>query len=127
MGFHSRHGPREGRERFTRNGAVILTIPQLALLHGLMDRPEGRAKSRSDWAESSKPYVRLFRRYSFDIMMQRNYFVPRAWVTRTRVGASIQCQLTQRGRDIIERRVPAHIYGYGVYWGLRLLVSRGVR
>jgi hypothetical protein len=124
MGFHSRHGPIEPRERFTRDGAVILTIPQVALLHALLDRPECRARSRTDWAEASKPYLTLFRRYDWDGMMLHAYRIPRAWVTRTRVGRCIQCQLTPRGRDILERRIPSHIYGYGPYWGLRRLVER---
>jgi hypothetical protein len=127
MGFHSRHEPIQPRERFTVNGAVILTIPQLALLQSLMDRPGCRARSRTDWAEASKPYVTLFRAYNWDAMMLQAYRIPREWVSRARVGSRIECQLTDRGRDILERRVPAHIYGYGPYWGLRLLVSRGVR
>jgi len=124
MPYYSRNGPSEGRERFTRDGAVVLTVAQLALLQALMDRPECRSRSRTDWAEASKPYVTLFQRYDWDAMMLRAYRIPRAWVTRTRVGRCIQCQLTTRGRDILERRVPTHIHGHGPYWGLRHLVGR---
>lgn len=124
MGFHARNGPHHPRERFTRDGAVILTLPQLALLQALLDRPACRARSRTDWAEASKPYVTLFRAYHWDGMMLHAYRIPRAWVERTRVGRCIQCQLTDRGRDIIERRIPSHIYGHGPYWGLRHLVQR---
>jgi hypothetical protein len=89
-----------------------------------MDRPEFRARSRKDWAKASKPYVTLFRSYNWDGMMQRNCRIPHSWVARTRAGASIQCQLTDRGRDILERRIRSHIYGYGLYLGLRHLVAR---
>jgi hypothetical protein len=127
MGFYSRHEPIPPRERYTVRGAVIVTIPQLALLQALMDWPDARARSRTAWARSSKPYVTLFRRYDWDSMMLQAYRMPHVWVTRTRLGARIQCQLTDRGRDIVDRRLPAHIYGYGTYWGLRHLVNRGVR
>jgi hypothetical protein len=63
----------------------------------------------------------MFRGYQWDLQMQQHARVPRTWVTRTRVGRCIQCQLTDRGRDIVERRIPSHIYGHGPYWGLRYL------
>jgi hypothetical protein len=110
---------RERPERFTRDGAVRVTLSQLALMHGLVDRPGSRTRSCKDWVDASVPYLWLIRHPSYTCFVKCSVRVPHAWVSRTRVGRSLECQLTDRGRAILERDIPAHVHGYGPYRGLR--------
>ena len=41
-------------ERFTHDGALIVTPNQLALLQGLMDRPAGVPRGRVEWPEPGR-------------------------------------------------------------------------
>src|SRR5436190_24339342 len=119
MPIHSRRPRWQRRERYTRDGAVLITPAQLALLQGLVDRPNYRAHSCRDWVDASVPYLWRFQNPYYSCFVKCAARVPRAWVERTPSRGWIQCSLTDRGRDILELRVRAHLQGIGPYRGLR--------
>jgi hypothetical protein len=85
-------------ERTNREGLLIVTVRQLALLHGLLDRPEGRAVSYRDWARASLPYLgRFLPCPTFRGLLACIHRIPDTLVTCTRRGTRVECQLTQRG------------------------------
>lgn len=106
-------------EQLSKAGEVFLSYKHIALLHGLMDRPEAVAGSINDWLFASLPYAR---RYYGNLSMQMLQKAIRtmnpAWINRQRVGRCIQVKLLSRGRGIIDRTVAARIRGYGAYVGL---------
>jgi hypothetical protein len=117
--------PPRGHERANRQGLVIVTISQLALLHGLLDRPEGRAVSYRDWACASLPYLRRLKTYaSVGCALQCMHRLPHTLVTRTRKGTRVECQLTLRGRALLNLELPAYVWAHGPYSGLRRLRGR---
>ena len=53
--------PRELRpEPRTATGEILLSRSHLALLHGLLDRPDCTAPSYLDWERAALPYLRRF-------------------------------------------------------------------
>ena len=116
-GFRGSHS-----ERRTKDGAVIVTRNQIVLLHGLLDRPEAAAVSYVDWAEASMPYLR---RLAGDApasrLLKSIHRLPEEWVTRARTGKGARCELTLRGRSLLDGTLPAHVFGHGAYRGLRAL------
>lgn len=112
-------------ERISPSGEVLITRSHLLLLQGLLDRPEGCAESATDWIRASMPYVRRFRPYmSVWCLKKCTVRVNPLWVERRWEGTRLVCTLTERGRDIVERAVPAHIIGEGSYRGLCHLAAR---
>jgi hypothetical protein len=110
----------------TKAGAVLLSHNHLALLHGLMDRPDAMAGSITDWTQSALPYVARLTGYSASthcILRSLRTF-NWLWARRTRHGRCITVQLTSRGRALLDRTVPAHIVGRGPYEGLRVKSRR---
>ena len=111
-----------GQERLTGDGAVQINRRQLALLHGLLDRPNCSVNSYSQWVRAALPY--LANRSPGAVMSMSLgpvYQLPTTWVSRTRTSAGVAVQLLPRGRDILELKVLSHIRGHGVYRGLRNL------
>ena len=117
--------PPRGRERANKQGLVIVTIGQLALLHGLLDRPEGRAVSYRDWAHASLPYLSRMKSYArLRGLLACIHRLPHTLVTRTRKGSRVECQLTLRGRALLNLELPAYVWAHGPYRGLRRLLDR---
>ena len=110
---------REFRERVTRAGEVLLSHNHIALLHGLMDRPDGIALSVSDWMAASLPYARRYRPYVSAGMLEKSIRTMHpSWIHRHKAGRCIHATLLSRGRAIIDRQVAARIRRYGAYAGL---------
>ncbi len=114
MPRNSSHRP----EPLNASGSVLLGYNQLALLHGLYDRPEGRAESSADLVRAAIPYVRLFRDPNWSCIETATLSLHPAWVEKGRNGRRNAWVLTPRGRAIVERRVAAHLRGEGPYEGL---------
>ena len=119
-----RNGARMPRNSFRRpeplnaSGSVLLGYNQLCLLHGLYDRPQGRAESSADLVRAATPYVRLFRDPNWSCIEKATLSLHPAWVEKGRSGRCTTWVLTPRGRAIVERSVPAHLRGMGPYEGL---------
>ena len=119
-----RNGARMPRNSFRRpeplnsSGSVLLGFNQLSLLHGLYDRPQGRAESSADLVRAAIPYVRLFRNANWSCIEKAALSLHPAWVERGRNGRRNTWVLTPRGRAIVERSVPACLRGKGQYEGL---------
>ena len=119
-GFESSSSP----ERVSADGAIWITLTQLAFLNALLDRPDCTARSYRDWYRAALPYVRSRSHPRLlGLTLRRDYAVPAKWVERTKIGSRVQIRLTSRGRDILERKVVCRIRGVGVYRGLRALGS----
>ena len=114
-------------ERRAWDGSVVITRRQLALLHGLLDRPDGMADCLGDWILSAVPYLSNSSRGALFGVLISLYKVPTAWVRRIKVGRCLRVVLLPRGRDILELRVQTRIHGHGVYRGLRHLRDATVR
>jgi hypothetical protein len=99
-------------------GSVLLGFNQLSLLHGLYDRPQGRAESSADLVRAAIPYVRLFRDANWSCIEKATLSLHPAWVERGRNGRRNTWVLTPRGQAIVERSVPACLRGKGPYEGL---------
>ncbi len=107
-------------EPTTRAGEILLSHNHIALLHGLYDRPDGRAESQNEWIRASLPHVARFRQHPSGWALYAA--IPTlhpGWASRSRVGNRIEVTLTPRGRAILERTLPARIRGRGTYEGLR--------
>jgi hypothetical protein len=105
-------------EPINADGSVLLGYNQLCLLHGLYDRPQGRAESSADLVRAATPYVRLFRDPNWSSMEKATLSLHPAWVEKGRDGRRNTWVLTPRGRAIVERSVSAHLRGAGPYEGL---------
>jgi hypothetical protein len=111
--FASRPEPINGR------GEIVISYAQLAMLHALLDRPDGMSQSDRDWIRASYPYMstRHWPSVRGRALRAINGMHPR-WVTVLRRGNRRVTQLTDRGMAILDRRVPVHIRGFGRYNGL---------
>lgn len=106
-------------ERVTKDGEVLLSHNHIALLHGLLDRPNGIATSVTDWVVAAAPYsLRYCRYYSHWLLRKSIRTMHPSWIQRTRAGYCTRITLLPRGRAILDRTVPAHIHGIGPYQGL---------
>ena len=99
-------------------GSVLLGHNQLSLLHGLYDRPQGRAESAADMIRAAIPYMRLFRDPNWSLLEKATHSLHPAWVAKFPNGRRNSWVLTPRGRAIVERTVPAYLRGVGPYEGL---------
>ncbi len=106
-------------ERITIDGEVLLSHNHMALLHGLYDRPNGHVGSRTEWVWAAAPY---FERFSHGLpewpLRKSMKTINPAWIAEARRGRFIETTLTERGRAIVERRIPSRIVGFGSYKGL---------
>lgn len=118
MRQHARAWP----ESINGAGQVVLGHSQLALLHGLYDRPNGHAISIADWVRAASPYADFFRvERNDDALRQAALRVPPKWVEQRQVGRRISATLLPRGREIRALTIPAYVHGHGEYRGLRAL------
>lgn len=109
----------DGPETFTKAGELSLTHNHLALLHGLMDRPDGTARSVEDWVAASLPYINRYERACTSAVLRRAIgTMHTSWVQRRRVGHHIQVTLLPRGRSILDLQILTRVRGFGVYRGL---------
>ena len=108
-----------GPETLTKAGELSLTHNHIALLHGLMDRPNGTATSVEDWIAASVPYLNRYELACTTAVLRRAIRgMHTSWVERRRVGHRVQVTLLPRGRAIIDRQVTARLRGLGPYTGL---------
>jgi hypothetical protein len=114
-----------GPERRDRNGRLVLSANQILLLHGLLDCPDGVAKSYREWIGVTWPYARRVRdRPSWEGLRCAMFGIHVGWVVQRRLRTRVECRLTDRGRAILARDVPARVWGFGDYRGLdRLCVA----
>ena len=109
-------------ERIAGDGAILITRTELALLHGLLDRPDGTARSYSAWILAAVPYLTNRTPSTLaSLSIAGPYSVPTSWVSRKRSASRVEVTLCERGRDILELRVLCRIRGHGVYRGMRHL------
>jgi hypothetical protein len=116
---------RENRpEPRTREGDVLLSHNHLALLHGLYDRPNGQAESRNDWIRAALPYIRQIKEDSsaWRLFAAMPTIHP-SWVTERRQGRRVVATLTERGREIVERKLRSRVRGHGPYLGMASISS----
>lgn len=120
--------PRPSRpEPADKHGAALLSDCQLALLHGLFDRPAGRATSTADLVRAAVPYARLLTVWTGLPRLERAArTLSPAWVARERAGRHMTWQLTDRGRAIEERGAAARLRGRTVYRGLEPIAGGAV-
>src|SRR4051794_20113784 len=104
-------------ERFGREGQLLLSHNQFALLMGLLDRANGTAHGVDDCLRAAAPYVFRFRgaHVRWGVLRALRYMPPE-WVSRERVGRRWHFTLTRRGRSIIDGIVPARVVGWGPVW-----------
>jgi len=107
----------EGPAFTCRDGSLKLSRNHLALLQALLDRPQCTAGSRRDLVAAARPYVRRYRgdRPSDDILNRAVDTLHPWWVEKRCAGRRMTFSLSQRGRDIVEGRVPARISGRSGY------------
>ena len=105
-------------ERFAWDGSLVITRRQIALLHGLLDRPDACVGSYADWVRAARPYLTNRSPGALMGVSLGAYKVPYAWAARLEDGARPRIVLTARGRDILERRIQCRVRGFGVYRGL---------
>ena len=109
-------------EQVTKAGEVLVSANHIALLHGLCDRPNGEAESTADLVRAALPYIAFFRHLpSTWTLRAATHTLHPAWATCQRVGGRIAWRISNRGREIVERKVPARIRGVGPYLGLAQL------
>lgn len=102
-----------------KSGEVRLTHNHLALLLGLLDRPDCTAASINDWLDAAMPHAARFTHYpSTRFLRSAKKSLHPDWVSFHRRGSCIEVTLTARGRAIAERQVPARIVGRGPYTAL---------
>lgn len=112
----------ERPEPTTARGEILVTHNQIAVLNGLYDRPQGTSFSTFDLGRAALPYLRLFRDdetcHHMSIVARRMH---ESWIRSFRVGARRIWEIRDRGRDIVELRVPVWLRGHGPYRGMARL------
>lgn len=48
------------RHRISRPGEIFVSHDHIAILNGLLDRPDGMASSGTDLCRAARPYLKLF-------------------------------------------------------------------
>jgi hypothetical protein len=110
-------------ELLTKDGEPLLSHNHICLLNGLYDRPGGKVRSRADWVRATLPYLRQVNPHpSVHCLMKSIPTMQSAWITHSRDGRQHVWTLTQRGRDIVERKVRSRVRGFGSYEGFKALV-----
>jgi hypothetical protein len=113
-GYHT-----ESPLRVTVDGEVLLSHNHIALLHGLYDRPGGRVEYRAEWVRATAPYIsRMRSHWSAWCLRGSMIRIHPQLVTQVREGRRVAATITELGRGIIERKIPARITGRGSYLGL---------
>lgn len=101
------------------NGDILLSHNHIALLHGLYDRPDGRAASRAEWVRAATPYAERMRPgWSSWGLRGSMITMPSECVKQMKRGTRIESELTDAGRAIIDKNLAARVRGRGGYDGL---------
>ena len=110
--FH-RAGASLRGEQFCKDGSVNISRNHLVLLQGLLDRPAATALGRWDCDRAARPYIRRYRgdTESNWILYHAIDWLPACWAERKRRGRYMSYRLRQRGREILDGRVPAKVSG----------------
>lgn len=102
-----------------KSGEVRLSHNHIAFLVGLLERPEGRAASITDWITAALPVAQRFYRGATWWTLYRSHgSVFGGWVVCKKLGSRITVALTPRGRAIAERTVRSRVTGYGPFVAL---------
>ena len=111
---------RRGPERRAKDGTILVSFNHICLLQGLLDRPNGTARSLQDWYRSAVPYRRRYRSLMVPVCDLRDCVrsMHTSWVALKWVGARIEVRIRPRGRGILERTVRVRVRGIGDYHGL---------
>lgn len=116
------HSSSPSAERVSATGAVIVSANQLALLHGLLDRPNCCALSRSDFVRAAVPYAGILHAEASPSSLRKEVNrLPEAWVSCLSDGRKRAWILMPRGRAIAEHTVATHLAEHGPYTGLASL------
>lgn len=107
-------------ERYYRNGDLALGTYLLALLHGLLDRPHGKAIGARDLMRAAFPYAPGSSnpgptKGTYTALRDQIRRLPTSWVARSKVGRLTCYRLLPRGRAVLEGRIPARLGGGGKY------------
>jgi hypothetical protein len=108
--------PDNVHEPMYADGALMLRPLQLALLHGLLDRPGATAPSRVDCARAALPYTHLYcggEQSTSSLICAVRRVVKSGWVTQQRVGRHVTYTLTPRGQAIVNGDVPVRLFARG--------------
>jgi len=101
-------------ERYYPCGSLSLSRYHLALLQGLLDRPDGAVIGVREFVVAAWPHGHRFTKpgQSLDTAFRDLIrSLPTAWVARSRVGRLTRYQILPRGRDVVEGRIPARLAG----------------
>lgn len=105
---HKRNSP--FGEQFARDGSVLVTLNQLALLRAISQHPEQSFPTIGAWvAATSELSPNLYGRGLHRCVRR----VPEIWVSRTRHGPRKLCALQARGRAIVNGEIPVWLRGVG--------------
>lgn len=104
-------GGNETVERLCKDGSINISRNHLVLLQGLLDRPNATAIGRWDWVAAARAYIRRYRGSTESnwILYHAIDWLPNRWVERQRRGRYKAYRLLERGREILEGRVPARV------------------
>ncbi len=105
-------------ERTFAGGVLSLGTYELALLHGLLDRPGGIAVGRLDLIRAAWPYALRLKEPGTTLHNALRKNIPRLstyWVARYRRGRLTCYHLLPRGRAVLEGLIPARLGGRGWY------------
>ena len=106
-------------------GDILLSHNHIALLHGLYDRPGGRAGSRAEWVKAAAPYAeRMTSGWSSWCLRKSMVTIPTKCVKQEKRGRYMEASLTEVGRAILERNLGARVRGRGAYRGLASVDAR---
>lgn len=97
-------------EQFTRDGSVLITSNQLALLRAISEQPEQSFPTILAWVAATSELAPSFSRRGLHRCIRR---VPEVWVGRTRYGSRKLCSLQARGRAIVHGDIPVRLRGVG--------------
>lgn len=110
---------RKGPERRAKDGAILVSFNHICLLHGLLDRPNGTARSLRDWYRAAHPYRKRYGRcYGVADLSECVASMHSSWVALRWVENRIEVRIRPGGRRILERRVRVRVRGLGTYEGL---------
>ena len=115
---YRRRSPRRRHpERSGRGGVLLLSQNHIALLKGLVDRPNSTAISRGDWVTAALPYLRLVRVpfATYWTLAKALLTLPTTLYRRRRFGNQVIFWLSVRGARVLSGEQPVRVIGKGMY------------
>ena len=101
-------------EQVTKKGELLLTYLQLRLLSIIMDVPDNYFRSVSAWILQGKALPP-----GYTCIRQSINSIPSSIVAQRHVENRYSCQLTERGKNILENDVPIRVRGIGSFSGFK--------